>query len=428
MNDKKPREIAVQLLRQHASGADYAESLFDQSLARHSLSPPDRRLLQELVFGVIRWQRTLDSLIAQKTAGRSQKPFLQILLRCGLYQILWMDRIPGHAAVFETVEIAKRAGFGPQSGFINALLRGYLRQLEPTRRALDVLKREQPAVGYSHPDWLCRRWEQRFGSDELRALLEWNNRIPATFARLNTLKGSSDAITSQWVREEVRFTTRPWDWVPPETVYELESHPPLNTLKSFQDGLFYIQDPSTLLAPVQLEVQPGQKVLDLCAAPGGKTTFLAQLMQDRGEIVAADVSPVRLQRVRENCRRLAIQSVRLCSAEDAGTAKYDRILVDAPCSNTGVLRRRVELRWRIQPAELQRLQQNQLGLLRTSAALLNPGGVLVYSTCSLEPEENENVIAAFLAENTAFQLENQRLLLPFRDRADGAYVAKLRRL
>ena len=205
----------------------------------------------------------------------------------------------------------------------------------------------------------------------------------------------------------------------------MKSHPPLNSLGSLRDGWFYVQDPGTLLAPTLLGAQPGETILDLCAAPGGKTTFIAQLMNNTGKIVARDLDPNRLKLVRENCARLGVTIVET-ALPAASEAIFDRILIDAPCSNTGVMRRRVDLRWRIQAAEIERLRATQLGLLNQAATKLKPGGVLVYSTCSLEPEENSEVVKQFLAAHQNFKLETERQLLPFADAVDGAYVAKLK--
>jgi 16S rRNA (cytosine967-C5)-methyltransferase len=219
------------------------------------------------------------------------------------------------------------------------------------------------------------------------------------------------------------------DWLDAQIVFRLESHPPLANLRSFKDGLFYVQDPSTLLAVHVLDPQPGESVLDLCAAPGGKTTYIAQRMQNRGRIIAQDIQPDRLELIRENCSRLGVTCVEASIAPSGIIAnpakKFDRILVDAPCSNTGVMRRRVDLRWRIRPEEIERLRAGQLDLLRQAAPRLKPGGTLVYSTCSLEPEENAEVMKQFLAEHSQFKMVNERELLPVVDGVDGAYVAKM---
>ena len=429
MGIQKPREIAVRLLRQHNAGADYVENLLDAQLS--ALAPADRALCQELTYGVVRWQRTLDWLIARKTEGRTQKAALQILLRLGLYQLLWLDRIPDHAAVNETVALARQLGFGPQSGFINATLRAFVRERDATEKLLHDLKAHQPGLGFSHPDWLCERWQKRWGAEKLRQLLEWNNTPPRTFARVNRLRTEPGKLLEQWRQEGVEYDFVRRDWFEENSVFELKSHPPLGTLPSFQQGLFYVQDPSTLMAVAELDPQPGETVLDLCAAPGGKTAHIAQLMQNRGRLVAEDLNRIRLELVRENCARLGVGCVEYrCRSSPVFpelTAPADRVLVDAPCSNTGVMRRRVDLRWRVRPEEIDRLRSAQLALLRDAALQTKPGGALVYSTCSLEPEENSGVVEEFLTSHPEFNLVKERELLPFSDGVDGAFVANIKR-
>jgi len=422
MAGEKPREIAIRVLRQRGPSGDYVEKLLERELIGHPFSPADRALCQELVYGVVRWQGALDWLIGRKTGGRAQNPSLRALLQLGLYQLFWLQRIPDHAAVHETVELAKRLGFGSQAGFVNAVLRAYIRERAPTKKMLESLKSTDPAAGYSHPGWLIERWQARWGAARTAQLLAWNNQPPPTYARLNTLNADAARLTTRWQEEGLEFEERAYDWTGPRLVFELRRHPPLASLGSFQDGWFYVQDPSTLLAAQQLNPQPGQSVLDLCAAPGGKTTYLAQLMGNRGRIAARDNQPERLQRLEENCRRLGAT----CVETTAAPGTFDLILVDAPCSNTGVLRRRVDARWRIQPQELTRLSRGQSTLLAKAALELKPGGTMVYSTCSLETEENEQVVRQFLEEHPAFELEGERQLLPFAEGVDGAYVAALR--
>ena len=428
MTFEKPREIACRLLLQRESGQDYIENLLDAALHESRLSPPDRGLLQELVYGVVRWQAPLDWLIARKTPpGRTQKPALQILLRLGLYQMFWLTRIPAHAAVNETVESAKRQGFGSQAGFVNAVLRTCLREREATEQALRDLRQTDPALAASHPRWLHERWAARLSPAELTRLLEWNNTPPPTCARVNTLRAHPDQLHEQWAREKVEAKLLPTDWAGDTLVYELQSFPSLATLPSFQQGLFYIQDPSTLLAADELDPQPGETILDYCAAPGGKTTWLAARMKNQGGIVAHDTSLDRLRLVEENCARLGVTCVQVALPSTLASrlpAPADRILIDAPCSNTGVMRRRVDLRWRIRESEIFRLRANQLQLLRDTVQHLKPGGTLVYSTCSLEPEENSEVVRDFLQEHPALHLQRERTLTPWNNQVDGAYVAR----
>jgi 16S rRNA (cytosine967-C5)-methyltransferase len=428
VNDQKPRQIAARVLGQRRANGFFVEDLLETALANAPLSTADRGLCQEIVYGVVRWQAALDWLIARKTNGREQKSALQNLLRLGLYQIFWLDRIPDHAAVHETVELAKQNGFGPQAGFVNAVLRGYLREADATKNLLAELKISDPAIGWSHPQWLVAKWQKQFGDEHTRRLLEWNNLPPKTFARVNTLKTDAGKLIEKWREENVDYDFVRRDRLEENLAFELKSHPPLHSLASFCDGWFYIQDPSTLLAVRELGAQPGETILDWCAAPGGKTTFIAQLMNNTGQIIASDISDDRLELIQENCGRLGISCVAtiLSSTFSLQPATFNRILVDAPCSNTGVMRRRVDLRWRISPVEISRLQRTQLELLKLAATKLKPGGVLVYSTCSLEPEENSEVVAEFLREHQNFKLETERQLLPFANNVDGAFVARLK--
>jgi 16S rRNA (cytosine967-C5)-methyltransferase len=460
LSDQKPRQIAARILAQRLTSGEFTENLLETALASARLSPADRGLCHELVCGVVRWQATLDCLIARKTdPAREPRPAVKNLLRLGLYQIFWLDRIPPHAAVHETVELAKRTGYGHQAGFINAVLRGYLRAADEIKKILADMKISQPALGWSHPEWLVEKWRKNFGDEKTRQLLEWNNTPPKTYARVNALKFSGTGVSpvsfsvtnpampikptgetpvplprnagdllTRWREENVEYDFFTRDWTDENLVFEFKSHPPLTKLGSFRDGWFYLQDPSTLLAVRELAPQPGETILDLCAAPGGKTMFIAQLMNNQGKIIASDTSSERLKMVRENCRRLGVTCVEpvLVSAFSLQPSAFDRILVDAPCSNTGVLRRRVDLRWRISPEEISRLQKTQLDLLTQAATKLKPGGVLVYSTCSLEPEENSQVVKEFLAAHKNFALETERQLLPFADGVDGAYVAQLK--
>jgi 16S rRNA (cytosine967-C5)-methyltransferase len=423
---EKPREIASRVLLQRENGKDYVESLLDAVMG--CAKPADRGLLQELVYGVVRWQASLDWLIARKTSGRTQKAGLQVLLRLGLYQMFWLSRIPDHAAVNETVEIAKRVGFGAQSGFVNAVLRGYLREREPTERLLQELKQTDPALGYSHPKWLCDRWEKRLGRENFLRLLEWNNTPPPTYARVNTLRADPNQLREQWAREKVEVKLAPIEWAADTLVYELQSFPPLATLPSFNSGLFYVQDPSTLLAVAELDAKAGEMILDYCAAPGGKATYIAEQMKNQGTIVAHDTSPERIKLIEENCARLGVTCVKTAlpsTLDSRASTDFDRILIDAPCSNTGVMRRRVDLRWRIRETELARLCAAQLKLLGEAVPRLKPGGTLVYSTCSLEPEENSEVVREFLSEHPVVHLQHERTLTPWENNVDGAYVARM---
>jgi 16S rRNA (cytosine967-C5)-methyltransferase len=268
---ENPREIAIRVLRQRRPSGEYVEKLLDRELARHALSPPDRALCQELVYGMVRWQGTLDWLVARKTGGPRPKRLTAALLHLGLYQLFWLQRIPDHAAVHETVELAKRLGFGPRPDSSTPSCAVTSANANKQSKALEALKK--PTRPRAIP--IRRGWWN--DGRPVGARRGRRNCWPGTtgphhmYARLNELKTDAARLAARWQQEGVEFEEREWDWTGPNSVFELRGHPPLAALGSFQDGWFYVQDPSTLLAVRQLDPQPGETILDLCAAPGGKT-------------------------------------------------------------------------------------------------------------------------------------------------------------
>ena len=417
-----PREIVFKLLCEWETGRGAADELLHAALQGSPLPARDRALVTELFYGCLRQRAALDWLMAQK-AKRPPKPDVAALARLGLYQLFFLDRVPAHAAVNSTVELAKHGSSERLAGFLNGLLRNAQRD----RAALaSALARQPLAVRCSHPDWLVARWVARYGEAETRSLLDWNNRPPKLFARVNTMRTTTEALLAKW-REagvEAELANTPLCSIPMIEVRAAES---AERLPGFAEGEFYIQDPSTLLAVKLLDAQPGERVLDACAAPGGKTTCLAQMMQDRGEIVAEDASAQRLKQVVTNCARLGITcvSARPTSEADAGETWFDRALVDVPCSNTGVLRRRADARWRLRVDDMERLGAEQFRLLQAAARRVKRGGALVYSTCSLEPEENQHVVEAFVKSNPQFTQDCHIDTFPPRDGMDGVFAAKL---
>ena len=423
---QNPREIAAKVLRKWENAPVSAESLLQDML--HDLVGNNRNLCLELVLGVIRHRAWLDWLIEKKTEGRRQAQLVQILLRLGLYQIFQLDRIPGHAAVNETVAIAKNHDLTSQSRFINAVLRACLREKNTWLEQLATLKENDPSIGYSHPPWLVRRWADRL--ENYIDLLKWNNLPAKIYARRNSLRTTAEELEAQWRNEGVAFETVELSWIKTGIIYRIENSGSPALLPSFLEGKFYIQDPSTLAAVQELDPQPKENILDLCAAPGGKTTAIAQRMQDEGAILALDIDPSRLKRLRENSIRLGLNCIQpraLHQVDLKRAGPFDRILIDAPCSNTGVMRRRVDVRWRLNARELPVLADTQLDLLNRAAPLLKPAGLMVYSTCSLETEENEGVIERFLQKHRLFKQVSCRNITPMKDGVDGAFVARLQR-
>jgi 16S rRNA (cytosine967-C5)-methyltransferase len=407
------RWLALETLERWRSGTEFADKIVAQTFARSSLGSSDRAFALELFYGVLRNLTLLDFWIA-RLRSEPVDPEARDVLRIGLYQVLLIETA-AHAAVFETVELARS---GARS-LINAILRRALRE----RDALTNAAGDQPLpIRFSIPEFLIEKWSGQFETADVLKLCQWNNRPARVYARINELK----TTVAEFLRHH------PGSVLLPGSAHFVEWRHPGAAL---EDGDCYIQDPSTAIGCELLRPAPGETVLDACAAPGGKAAYLAQMMKNDGVLVAADRDAARLNRLHENLVRLGVSNTRVLRSdwadEDSPRAaelqnqSFDKILVDAPCSNTGVLRRRVDLRWRLRPDDFSRMPRQQLAILRTVAPLLKPGGSLVYSTCSLERDENDQVVEAFLREYPGFYLTNQKKSLPFRDAIDGAFAARL---
>jgi 16S rRNA (cytosine967-C5)-methyltransferase len=408
------RELALDLLGRWTKSRRLADDLLEHALAESSLAGADRAFATELFYGCLRHKLALEFLLAQ-LAKTPPRPLVVDILKLGIYQLFFLNT-PAHAAVNETVALAKQRASVTETKFVNAILR----KAAATDLAT-ALKKAEPWVRLSHPRWLWERWRQERGTPDTVALCDWNNRPPPMYMRLNTLKTSAPP-------SDIR--TQPTNH---QLCWRVEESTGLFQSESWLKGEFYIQDPSTLIAVDVLDPQPGESVLDMCAAPGGKTTYIAQKMQNHGRIIAADSSNSRLALVGENCRRLGVTIVATLACEGTRLDRclrgeqFECVLLDAPCSNTGVMRRRPDLRWRIEEKEIARLSALQLKLLGKAAEFVKPGGVLVYSTCSLEREENESVVEQFCQTHLQFGVETTRSTFPPRDSIDGAFVARLRK-
>lgn len=413
------RELALDLLNNWQKSHRLADDLLKIALDGSTLQGSDRAFVTELFYGCLRQKLTLEFLVAQ-LANVPPQPVVANILHLGLYQ-LFLLKTPAHAAVNETVALAKTQAHTSEAKFVNAILRRAEREHDALQARLDATRETAPWIYYSHPQWLWERWMTRLGRESAAAICEWNNQPPPLYIRINTLKTSTKPADIN-----AEPTTHPLCW-------RVVNASGIFQGNSFTSGEFYVQDPSTLIAVDVLDPQPGESVLDMCAAPGGKTTYLAQKMQNRGRIIAADLSSSRLALVGENCRRLGVTIVATLACEGTHLDRclrgeqFDRVLVDAPCSNTGVLRRRADLRWRIEESEIRRLATLQEKLLASAAPFTKPQGVLVYSTCSLEEEENQRVVERFGRSHPEFALEATRSIFPPRDGMDGAFVARFRK-
>lgn len=405
------RRIAAEALEQWEDGHTYAETLVQHAAEDHKLSPEDRNLLNALVIGCIRHKSLLDHWISQLRDGA-----LDIQTRChlrvGVLQLLIM-KLPDHAAVNETVNSARKG----IRGLINAILRNVIRQRDSLLAEIETLP---PATRYSHPEWLVEKWTQEFGEADTIKLLEWNQQPSQTIFRTNALKPQAEETVSQSSK------AKPLEGH--ATFYTSQGLPPRDWIN---EGLIYIQDPATMHAVELLAPQAGETVLDACAAPGGKSTQIAAAMKNQGTLLCTDSNERRLPRLFGNLTRAGID-IATTEAHDWSQPApekwhnhFDAILLDVPCSNTGVLRKRIDARWRIKPENIESLVPLQTSILANALACLKPGGRLVYSTCSIDPEENTQLIKNFLTKHPELTLTKEQTITPQTQGTDGAYAAML---
>ena len=406
------RRIALKALRTWRKERRFASSIVSEFLAKAEWTDSDRAFALELVYGVLRNLTLLDFWIGCLRASRVDVGLRDVLC-LGLYQLFLLKTAP-HAAVHETVGLVPQR----QRPIVNGMLRTAIRRQSELLGRADA----QPLfVRVSHPQFLVERWQQHLDARYAEELCKWNNLPAPVYGRINQLRIDPEAFLRLYPE------ARPVMFNPEFVEFDVIPTAAINR------GHCYIQDPSTAIACQILDPKPGEKILDACAAPGGKTGYIAQLMKNRGTIVACDRDPQRLQILKENMARLGVEIVRTFGhdwtrgrvpLEITSMAPFHRILIDAPCSNTGAMRRRVDVRWRLQPGDLPRMQQRQLELLRALIPLLEREGVLVYSTCSLEPEENEQVVRQVLNGSLTLRPMEEKRSLPFRDGFDGAFAAK----
>lgn len=430
-----PRQLAFIALRDVHKGA-YADVALDRVLQKVSLADNDRRLLTELVYGSVRRQRTLDTLIDQlaKKKSHQQPQDLRTILHLGFYQLRYQERIPASAAVNTTVQLAKENGFSGLTGFVNGLLRQYLRKAgeagevggaggareentplsssSPSSLHIDPLQLpenpvERLGILHSFPDWIIQVWLEELGLAETEQLCEWMNQSPTIDLRINPLRTSIEEVEA--ALQSVGILVRR---IPdlPQALRLIGSAGSIQKLPGFKEGWWTVQDGSAQLVSHLLDPQPGEVVIDVCAAPGGKTTHIAELMADKGKIWACDRTPSRLRKLQENSQRLNLQSIQIYTGDSRHFNEFqntaDRVLLDAPCSGLGTMHRHADARWRQTPGSVRELSVLQKELITHTSTFVKPGGVLVYATCTLHPAENEEVISTFLAESPNWQIES----------------------
>lgn len=385
----------------------FADIALEHALERARLDPRDAALCTEIVFGTLRWRRHLDWRLTPHANRALAKldPWVRALLRLTAYQLIFLDRVPRWAAVDEAVSVARLKSRVPgPAEFVNAVLRSFTRAPGPPR--LPALPVEAAGVRWSFPDWMAARWIDRYGMEEAERLMAALDERPPVTIRANTLRISREDLAAR-LRDEELAETDPTTLAPEGLTVRRGA---VGRWAAFAAGWCAIQDEASMLISRLLDPQPGELVADTCAAPGTKTTHLAQLMENRGRIVAMDPHAARLRLLTQAAARLGIDIV---EAHGGGVAavsgrwkgRCDRVLVDAPCSNLGVLRRNPDVKWNREEADLGRLAEKQRGILAAAATLARPGGRLVYATCSLEPEENDQIVRSFLDHHPEWRVD-----------------------
>lgn len=410
------REISLRALVEFEGRNTRCDSIIDKEIKRHGrgVRPVEIALATEIYYGVIRRLNTIDWILSGIVDRPLERltPWIRNILRSGVYQLVYLNKIPTRAAVHEAVKLAKKFGHPGTASLTNAVLRR-------VPRTPDYPDRNDDETGFlvlkeSHPRWMVQRWVKRWGYDFTLSFLEANNVPAPTFVRVNRLKTDPERLCSLLQTEG--FEVAKGKYLD-ESLQITGVTAGLSQSTSFKQGLFFIQDEASMLPARVLDPKPGETVIDACSAPGGKSTHLAELMGDEGRIIAVDVNPKRLELVKDNSKRLGLTSIETLCVDSSRlgrmmAVKADKILVDVPCSGLGTIRRNPDLKWRRKPDHIEALSRLQEEILRNVAPAVKPGGVLVYSTCTTEEEENEAQVRKFLSEHPEFDLDDPTRFLP----------------
>lgn len=426
MSNINPRRAALNILVDIEGNEAFSNIAINKFLKKNEVSSLDRRFISQLVYGVLENKLYLDHIVKSFSKTKIHKIEIEILniLRLGLYQIVFLEKIPSSAAVNESVKLAKKAN-KRLSGFVNGILRNYIRNQDkvklPDYKADPI---NYLSVKYSHPVWLVSNWVESYGVEFTEGLLASNNKTPSLTIRTNTLKITREALIEKLKSEGVKCKAGE---ITPEAIIIESMNKGLDYLDSFRDGLFQVQDESSMLVSRVLAPAEGELIIDVCSAPGGKSTHIAQLMNNKGKILSRDIHEHKLELVEENSNRLGITIIQ---TEEFNALKLDkdlleradRVLIDVPCSGLGIIRRKPEIRYFKEDKDITELSKLQTQILNISSRYVKIGGTLVYSTCTIQDEENSNVIKKFLDENDNFILEDVNESIPEKIRSNEKYI------
>ncbi len=447
MKRRGSRNVALDILHDVTDRGAFLNISIKKRFQHTNLSDVDKRLVTELAYGTLEYKMRLDWVIQQFTKGYRIHPIIQNILRLGVYQILFLDRIPDPVACNESVLLTKQVGKAKLSGFVNGVLRSIVRDKD---RITYPDKNDDPiaflSIYYSYPYWLVEKWANDYGLSFTEGLLSSSFSNRSITVRPNTTRIS----LLEWERllDDLHIPFKTGAWVP--TAYYLSRVGDIGTNEYFRKGLFSVQGESSMLAAQMLSPKPEQCILDACSAPGGKSAYIAEMMGDKGKVIAWDIHPHRVRLVEENKKRLGLQSI-IPEEQNAEVIrkdlvrKMDGVLVDAPCTGLGVIHKKPDIKYRKTPNEISELSKLQSRILQTCSQYVKPGGTLVYSTCTITKEENEEVVDNFLQENQDFYLnplqdrhfppgfdlsraaKGSIQLLPHLDGMDGFFIVVLKR-
>lgn len=443
-----PREVALKILYDINEKGAYSNISINKYFEGYELRDIDKAFITELVYGAVKWRLSIDWIIQQFSSVKLRKisPWILNVLRLGVYQLLYTDKIPESAACNESVALARRYGHSASSGFVNAILRNIGRSREKIKypeKDKDVV--QYLCVKYSHPDWMVKAWLDRFGEEFTEKLLESNNQVPDFSVRVNTLKVTREQLIEHLISigieaEEGKYL---------EEAVVIRNPSSISKLDAFKNGWIQVQDESSMLVARVLDPKPGELVIDVCSAPGGKSTHIAQLMDNRGTVVSRDIHEHKIRLIEDSIKRLELSIIRTevfdaTRLDDSFIEKADRVLVDAPCTGLGIIRRKPDIKWARNIEDKKEITELQTNILNIASKYVKTGGVLVYSTCTLEPEENDFIVKEFISKNREFELEDISALLPNKlvkpssregfiqlfpntDDIDGFFIAKMKK-